>query len=241
MSRHRHSLLGGGTNQIIVWGTTWDDGAPVTLVPPNKANMLAGDLVYVFMTAGGGGIRDLTIPNAGGQTWTFVKIRDGNVSGLPSIWDCFCTFNGTWTANPQFSISGSVVSKLYVMNVMRPPVPGGFWTTDQGPTNASNTGSGSPGSYVCPGMTNTVNKPNVTIFALQNYSSGFNSLSGAYWKLLGPEFYLAAGANARTGTLIYQIQGFINPVGATGNATIGGDTAPTTAQLTRHSWYYTAP
>jgi len=235
MSRHRHSLLGGTTNQISVWGVVLQGpAAPVTFTPP--ANMKVGDLVYVYVTAGGGGLRDLTITNTGGQTWTNVKIRDGNVSGLPTICEAVCIFNGTWTANPVFSISGSVVSKLYLMQVIRPPVPGGTWTTDQF-FHGANTGGGS-GLYTMPEITNTVDKPNITIFNLQNAGVYTSGPTAAYWRRMG--FFEQGGANARNLNTLYQIQGFVNPVGATGNVAIDCESS-TTAQLTRHSWYYTAP
>jgi len=238
MSRHRHSLLGGTTNQIISWGgINYITGSGVVIVPP--ANMRAGDLVYVYSIVGGGGVRALSILNTGGQSWTTLQIRNQEVSGLPGIWDSWCVFNGTWTANPQFSISGSLVSKASVMMVFRPPVVGGTWATDIGPTQGGVAGAGPV--YTMPGITNTVDKPNVTVFVLMNYGEYASGPTGAaYWDMIGNNWYTFGGANERNGSFLYQIQKFIIPVGATGNPILTS-VSSTTAQLTRHSWYFTAP
>lgn len=237
MSRHRHSLLGGTTNQIISWGgINYITGSGTSITPP--AGMKVGDLVYVWSVVGGGGIRALSILNTGGQSWNVLQIRDQNVSGLPGIWDSWCIFNGTWTANPQFSISGSLVSKASVMMVFRPPVVGGTWTTDIGPAQGGLAGAGPV--YTMPGITNTVAKPNVTIFVLSNYGTYAAGPVTAHWRIVGNNWYTFGGANERNGSFIYQIQGFVQPVGATGNPILTSDSG-TTAQLTRHSWYYEAP
>ncbi len=97
----------------VKWGSP--DG-PLPITPPS--GMATGDLVYVIFA-----YRDapdtLSVSNAGGQTWT----SETNVSlGSMSARRFWCTFNGTWSANPTFT---ALVNRAYakisaVMLVFRP-------------------------------------------------------------------------------------------------------------------------
>jgi len=80
--------------------------------------MAAGDLVYVIFA-----YRDapdtLSVSNAGGQTWTSETNDAGGSMTARRFW---CTFNGTWSADPTFT---AVVNRSYakisaVMLVFRP-------------------------------------------------------------------------------------------------------------------------
>ena len=97
----------------VKWGSP--DG-PLPITPPS--GMTAGDLVYVIFA-----YRDtpdtLSVSNAGGQTWT----SETNVSsGSMSARRFWCTFNGTWSANPTFTatVNRSYAKISAVMLVFRP-------------------------------------------------------------------------------------------------------------------------
>lgn len=214
--RH-HNLLTGQYSRITHYGSAGPFlGDSVALEPP--PNMRSGDLVYVYSTVGSGSLRSLTKPNTGGQTWFTTKVRDGDVSGIPSIWISWCQFNGTWSANPVFAISGSTVAKGHVMHVFRAPKLNPTWAVDQGPTIS---GTGASSSKVITGQTNTQPK-NVTIGSIESGADSVTgNVAGAGWYRAGDPDYQITGANARMLSFAYQVQGYRRiPVGPTGNATI---------------------
>ena len=214
MTRARHNILG-GVNAILPYGSMVANhadndnsvNAPWTLVPP--AGMKVGDLVYVNSSVGSS-LRNFTIPVTGGQTWTTVQQRAGS---SPEIWTSWCRFNGTWTANPSFSIDGTNVAKSVYLFVYRPPKVGATWAVDQ--TRIDGFDSGSP-SYTVTGITNT-HPNNVTTLILNGgqYPTTY-TVTGAGWKRIGPNKITNTGPNPRTNSFAYQVQG--NNYGATGNA-----------------------
>ena len=198
--------------------------------------MRAGDLVYVYSQCGSSSPRTLTITVTGGQTWNTSELRNGDTLGLPFIWISWCTFNGTWSANPAFVISGTAVSKLRSMHVFRAPKAGAVWAIDQGPHQ---TVEPDVEIHVLPSITNT--KKCVSIFggAIPGVRTG---TSGAGWLQLGAAQYAHEGPNPQYTKLAYQVMGYGwpvgIPVGATGNCTITCETT-SFAFLTRISFYIT--
>jgi len=192
--------------------------------------MRQGDLVHVSNYVGDSNSRTLTI-TAGGQTWTTTKERNG---GIPEIWTSWCTFNGTWSADPTFAISGSAVMKSTQMFIIRPPKVNAVWTVDQGPT--FNTTGGASVTHVVTGVTNTMNN-NITIARLiTNTTTGtYNAHSPLSWVQIGTANFRNTGPNNKNG--MYFILNQRVP-SATGNLTV------TTNALgngfgTMHSLYYT--
>jgi hypothetical protein len=76
--------------------------------------MVAGDLVVIAVLYRDT-IRDLTIGNTGGQTWTAETQRNQNSVRFRVF---HCVFNGTWSANPTVTISvtafGTMLSSMVV-------------------------------------------------------------------------------------------------------------------------------
>lgn len=231
----RYNLLAGAKSEIIHFASAGPfQGDSVALVPPS--GMRSGDLVYVYSTVGSGSLRSLTKPNTGGQTWFQTKIRDADVSGIPSIWVNWCQFNGTWSANPVFAISGSTIAKGHVMHVFRAPKLTPTWAVDQGP-NIS--GTGITDSKQITGVTNTQPK-NVTIGSVETGADTVTgNVDGAGWYRSGDPDYQITGANARMVSFAYQVQDKRRPVGATGNATIHTTLASTSGLDSVYSFYYT--
>lgn len=234
MTLARHRMLGGFTKQeqITYYGSAFALGNVGTLVPPT--GMRQGDLVYVYSTVSSGSFRSLTISPTGGQTWNTTKIRDGSVSGSRSLWISWAIFNGTWSANPAFAISGTTVSKGYIMHVSRAPKQNAVWAVDQGPTTSNVTSVST--TYTAPGLTNTQPKT-VTIFC---FDCGLNwvSTGGANWYRTGVAQYEITGANNHTVFFAHNIQGYRYPAGAQASCVLTTDSAGG-AFLAKISFYFT--
>lgn len=121
--------------------------APLPITPP--AGMTAGDLVFVIVA-----IRDvvsLSVSNAGGQTWTTeAEISTGSVAHR-RFW---CTFNGTWSANPTFTASylGTYAKMSAVMLVFRPS-GSPTWAVDVAQAENAVTPLSSPWDVTATGQT----------------------------------------------------------------------------------------
>jgi hypothetical protein len=198
--------------------THWADGAssnvsPMTITPP--VGMRQGDLVYVFMFVGSPGPRIFSVSATGGQSWAAMTAH--RVGALPEIYSTFCTFNGTWSANPQFSIDGSAITKSSLMLVFRPPTTTAVWTADQ--TSGVGTNGGGTTTTIVSSVTNTGRGISIAANMTSGTTSTFVSLSGAQWKKIGGNQYRNTGANAKGVTFACQSQGFSSPIGATGTVT----------------------
>ncbi len=159
---------------------------PVSVTPP--ASMLAGDLVVVEVTEDTGG-QTITVSNAGGQSWTAEAAMNGNLSSRV-LW---CTFNGTWAANPSFDVSGTVTCESLVMHVFRGNGAGYAWEQDV--AFASTILDVASGAITRAGLT-TVG-PNSLVVAgwTQVNVRTMSSLSGSGWAVAGSAQYrnLAGG------------------------------------------------
>lgn len=209
---------------------TSSTASPMTITPPT--NMRKGDLVFVHMFVGSAGPRTFSISVTGGQSWA--TLTGDKVGSNPEIYWTYCTFNGTWSANPQFSISGTGVSKSTVMHVFRPPYQNGTWSIDQQSTFTSNTATSSTDT----GVTNT-KTTNVTIamWTISDGTATISSQTGTNWFVPGSTQYRNPAVNNKGGGYAYQIQGVRLPVGATGSVTKNWSTSLTSW---RHliSFYY---
>ncbi len=217
------------------WGyatTPADNGTqastPVTLTPP--ANMLAGDLVYCSFLRAGGGPETGSFSNTGGQSWTIVKDR---ASVLPEIWTAWCTFNGTWSANPAFATTGTSVARSGQMFVFRPNKVGAVWAVDQNPAQTS----GTAGAFVTTvtGVTNTKNK-SITICRLVVSIAAilYQSRSPLNWVVMGTNF---RNTSANNKNMMYAWLYQPTP-GATGNLDWTLDTSGATTYRQMESFYY---
>jgi hypothetical protein len=233
MSVIRHHNLAGSRQQEIQYiGSSLAQNV-TPIVPPS--NMRAGDLVYVLSAVGSAALRSLTISTTGGQSWSSTKVRDGSVSGSTSIWVSWCTFNGTWSANPVFTISGTIVAKGHAMHAFRAPKEGAVWATDAAPSAHGVSLAGT--TYTLSSITNAQNKV-VTIFAL-DAGGDWSSTTGAFWYKLGANEYEFTGANLVRYFFAYKIQGYKGgSPGATGTCAITTNSGVTSI-ATRVSFYFT--
>lgn len=102
------------------------DAATSTITPP--ASMQSGDLCIVAAHVGNATTGNVTVSNAGGQTWnTAIDTAPGNDTNLVIFW---CQFNGTWSANPAFACGSLSGTQPFTcgMEVFRVYLPSGSYT-----------------------------------------------------------------------------------------------------------------
>lgn len=114
-------------------GTLAEPQTGATLTPP--ASMLNGDLVIIRLYNESGSAGDgLQLNNTGGQTWTSDTTNEsysysGSAAGHRLYW---CTFNGTWSANPTFDLPSKAGTRGggAQMLVFRPDSTSKIWNVD---------------------------------------------------------------------------------------------------------------
>jgi trimeric autotransporter adhesin len=115
-------------------------GPTVTIVPPTVPTaMNAGDLVIVYVQYRNNSAVTVTTGNAGGQTWNIGATSNSGTSHYLAI--LWCQFNGTWSANPTFTITTGANAMTAVMYVFRPSSASSKWGVHQVQANASGNGT----------------------------------------------------------------------------------------------------
>lgn len=161
-----------------------DPDTPLAIVPP--ASMLAGDFVYCVVNLRDPGT-SVSNSTTGGQTWTAETAVVGGSGLLRAFW---CTFNGTWSANPEFTAAfrGTYAKFGISMQVFRPSgTP--TWAVDVAQTDGYLVTAGAPYD-VTAGNHTAIDSSTVTI---------------ATW----------VGWSTYGGTMALQSGGFTNPGGDT--------------------------
>jgi len=207
-------------------------GSPMVVTPP--ANMVSGDLTWVSFLRAGAGPETASIPVTGGQSWTLTQDRN---TSLPEIWTAWCTFNGTWSANPQFAITGTSVAKSAQMFVVRSNKVGAVWAVDQYSSLVTTSVGGGVFDQTITGVTNTNNRV-VTIARAVVSVSGYtySSHTPLNWIWMGGQNFRNTGSNNKNILYGYLYQ----PIGgATGDLTFTGAIGSSTAYKNMHSFYYT--
>jgi hypothetical protein len=129
----------------------------VGLVTP-PGSMVSGDLcVFISVYDNPTTTRDWApmIGNGDGQAWNDLANHNGVPQNYRVHW---CQYNGTWTANPQNSYSGTALNNgtSAVLLVWRPTSSGTLpWTVDLGggETTSAYTAPTTPFNVVTPGQT----------------------------------------------------------------------------------------
>lgn len=132
--------------------------SPVAVTP--VPGLIAGDFVIMWANTRTAS-STVAISQAGGQTWTPLTSDTMTANTCRGF---ICQFNGTWSADPSVSMSGSVVANTVVMHAFRPTSPAHVVTIDQAMVTANNV---APVSF------------EVTIAALTNVAA--STLSIAVW------------------------------------------------------------
>ena len=225
-------------------------GPIVTVTPP--ASMTAGQLVVVAVSYRGAATVILRVNNSGGQAWSQSRSPDGNPVTLRLFW---CTFNGTWDANPSFKEqAGGTLAMSAWMHVFTPGT-GNFWVPNTGPNIATYVAGSTPFTKTINGITTVTKHGSQSHVAFAAWVSGddntWGTLAGTNWSKAGLTAQLRNTiGNDCSMTTAYQIQ---TASGATNNvsqnqASLGGDpgatiimsftevTLPTGASTGAQSW-----
>lgn len=194
---------------------------PLAVTPP--ASMVAGDFVRMMLAHRIAGQEEsLSVPTAGGQTW-YPILWAGTTALSVAVW-C-CTFNGTWSVNPQFQDdSGNAAPLICKMDVFRPSAAGKFIDIAWSPIKTDFVAGSSPFTKTVTGIT--------TIIANEMVIADYISVDDNTWGSLTAGWTNAGGAQIRNPSgsglsISTAYQAFASP-GATGNvaeneATLGGD------------------
>jgi hypothetical protein len=188
--------------------------------------MQAGDLVLLI-----GQYRGAVSPqvnSTGGQTWAQETTNTGSTNIRTTL--AWATFNGTWTTNPDMSISSGTAAFTVRMVVFRPTDPTYTWSRNVALQNANVGAPVSPFTVSITGQTTTGIEPTVSVALWATADDNtWGTLSGTGWTLLGSQIRNTTGQD-QSQALAYYIQ---SSGGATGNvslrqATLGGDSTATT-------------
>ena len=198
---------------------------PAAVVPP--AGMQAGDLVIMYGEYRAVGIA-ISINQAGGQTWnTATTYSPGSNQGIAIFW---CTFNGTWSANPSIRVpAGNVQALSTIMYVYRPSNPNSSWGVNFVGANA-NSGT-NPNTIT--GVPTTLSNTVTMAFWSSAAANTWGTLAGASWSKTGLSAqYRNTSTSGQSHTAAYRL---MSAAGATGNVS-QTQSATTTALKSIVAW-----
>ncbi len=203
----------------------------VAVTPPGS--MQAGDLVVIYAHYRYND-NNLTISQAGGQTWTPETQYNNDNQRIRIFW---CRFNGTWSANPSVTGGGGSRPLSVIMYVFRPSNSNSSWGKDGGPTN--NTVSNGTTAVTVTGRTTT--NPNTVTMAFWATQSAntWGTLTGTGWSKTGLSAqYRNTGGSDQSHTAAYNIQA---SAGATGDVTQTRSAGNLATRRSIISWYEIPP
>ena len=186
----------------------------VTVTPP--AGVQAGDLVIIYaeyrLNSG-----TLTVTTTGGQTWTSETAYNGGNLRTRIFW---CTFNGTWAANPIITRSAATAEPLTaVMYVFRPSNSSNIWTKQTGPNNANTTNS----TVSVTGFATTMPSTVTMAFWGSEDNVSWGTLTGAGWSKAGLNAqYRNSGGSRQSQTAAYYIRNTTGTVNNVSQVRSGG-------------------
>lgn len=192
---------------------------PTAVTPPS--GMLAGDLVCMIGQERSLGTT-LQVSQAGGQTWTSENPLSISNQTVRLFW---CTFNGTWSANPSVDFLGTTCNSVQ-MHVFRAPTADHTWSVNQALVELDD----STDPFTITGQTTTGSDPTVTLggwFSADDNTWG--SISGTGWVVTGLAQYRNTSGQDQSASYAHKIQ---TSAGATGNVsksqlTLGADASTT--------------
>lgn len=93
----------------------------------NSTVSVKGTLCIVDCQVSNAASGDVTVTTTGGQTWFGGHVANGNDQALYRFW---CVFNGTWSANPQFTCAALSGTQPFtaVGHMVLPPTNDPDWT-----------------------------------------------------------------------------------------------------------------
>ena len=192
--------------------------ATTAVTPPGS--MLKGDLVCLIAYERGNTSRAISAD--GGQTWNLIGTSNGTTNSSSFWW---CTFNGTWGANPSVLFGGTTCNNV-VMHVFRPSTVDHYWINRQGFVGTQVAPS-SP--FTCTTVSNNSapkGASSVTLaFFITDDDNTWGTLTGAGFVITGNGQYRNTSGSDMSSFyahLILSTSASIPDMGAN-QATLGGD------------------
>ncbi len=192
----------------------------ITITPP--LSMVTNDLVLVFcwMRTSSATITNTT---TGGQTWTAIPVSSTNSSANAtlSVRMFWCTFNGTWGANPIFTYSASTNTNARMI-VFRPSSGSNTWAPDPTQTGTWVDRLATDASANTNGWTPTNNKTVNLVCGFSDDDNTWALTSSPNWTQtsLSTQYRNTSGSDA-SGAMAYQL---IDTAAATGICTLAQQT-----------------
>lgn len=172
--------------------------ATVAVTPPG--GMQAGDLVVIFAHTRSTSA-NLAISATGGQTWTTEATYQGGTQTTRIFW---CTYNGTWGANPSVSGGNGSNPMSASMYVFRPVNNTRPWDVHIAQDVSNNTGT--LHTIVPPAATTVPNTVTMAFWASANDNT-WGTLTGAGWSKTGlANQYRNTGGSDQSHTAAYNIR-----------------------------------
>jgi hypothetical protein len=189
--------------------------------------MVDGDLVVVSVRYRASSTT-ITVGTTGGQTWTQVGAQYNTTNIRAAIF--WCRYNGTWSANPSFTVTSGTNNMDAQMLVFRPTAATYTWSMEAFPTPATYGTPTTPFTVTITGRDTTA-ASTVTIGAWHSIDdNSWGSLSGSGWSKtsLGAQ-YRNNSTNDNSSTFAYNIR---TTAGTVANASqnqsaLGGDAGST--------------
>jgi hypothetical protein len=181
--------------------------SPTSVTPPSS--MLAGDLV--IMNGAYRGSSTMSVSETGGQSWTIgTNFQSASISSR-IMW---CTFNGTWTADPSLSSTQTTGGPTAVLNVFRPSSTSHVWTEHVSVVNNSFSAPSSPFDISAASITTTL--PNaIAFYSWVSADNNTYSLQTAGWSHVSSNQYRNGQGGDSSVSPCYKI---METAGATGAA-----------------------
>jgi hypothetical protein len=180
---------------------------PTAVTPPTGCQV--GDLVCMIGQQRATGAT-LAVSATGGQTWT-TETAIGTTNQTSRLF--WCTFNGTWGANPSVDFSATTCNSVQ-MHVFRPPTTGYTWSINQAQVELDIAAAA---SGTITEQTTTGTNPTVTLagwFTADDNTWG--TLTGTGWEVTGTSQYRNTSGSDQSATYAHKIQ---TAAAATGNVT----------------------
>lgn len=189
----------------------------VTGLQINKGDLLA---VHVFYR---GNPITISVSVTGGQEWQKCTQHLGTTNNTSVF---FAQFNGSWAANPVFTVTSGTESMIAVLTWWRPTDPNNRWALAQSPQ----LGSGAGTAFTITGVT-TLDPNTVAIASISSIDDNEYTLTTpGNWYWIGNKQYRTQGGTDGALTIVGYAQA---APGSTGNvtltqATLGADAGITT-------------
>jgi hypothetical protein len=160
-----------------------DVGPTATIAPP--AGLQVGDLVVVYCYYRGA-TQNWSVSTTGGQQWQGCATHRSTTQMVQAF---FCRFNGTWAANPVFTVGAGTETAIAVMHAFRGAGADSRWALDQSPLLNSAAGS----AFAVAGITPQSPRTLAIACVASLDDNEYTITAPGRWALLGNKQYRSTG------------------------------------------------